>query len=406
MFDVIKIRQDFPMLQKKNPIIFFDSSSTTLKPYAVIEAVNDYYLNESVNAFRGDYDLAANVSRKYEEGRKKIAEFINADAQECVFTSGASASLNLVAYGYGRKFLNEDDVVLTSEVEHASSILPWMEAARLKKAKVEYIPLDSKGRITLENIKKVMHKRVKVLVIAQVSNVLGYINDIKSICAYAHQHNVIVVVDGAQSVAHMQVDVKELDCDFFAFSGHKMLGPTGIGVLYGKYELLNQLDTLEYGGGSNTRFDLCGNIKLKEAPYRFETGTPAIEAVYGLKAAVEYLQKIGLPKIEQYESTLRAYFIQQLKTLDNVVIYNENAETGIITFNIKNVFAQDAASYFNNHNIAVRSGQHCAKLLMEFLKEPATLRASIYFYNTKEEIDKFVEVCKNIDLASTIDIFF
>lgn len=406
MFDVQKIRSDFPMLNTINPLIFFDNSSTTLKPFSVIQAVSDYYTNESVNAFRGDYAIAAQVSTKYESVRAKVAQFINASKEECIFTSGASAALNLVAYGYGRKFLEKDDVVLTSEVEHASSILPWMEAVRLKQAKIEYIALDEYGRITLENVKKAMNENVKVIVIAQVSNVLGYINDIQAICAYAHEHGVIVVVDGAQSVAHMPIDVKQLDCDFFAFSAHKMLGPTGIGILYGKKALLEQCDTLEYGGGSNARFDLCGNIKLKEIPYRFETGTPAIEAAYGLGAAITYLETLGMNEIEQYESELRQYFITQLSQLDNVVIYNKEAETGIITFNIKDVFAQDAASYFSEHNIAVRSGQHCAKLLMKFLKAPATLRASIYFYNTKAEIDKFVEICRAINLESTLDIFF
>lgn len=410
MLDVWKLRQDFPMLQNKkmqnHPLVYLDNAATTFKPQCVIDAVVNYYENISVNAHRGDYELSYQVDTEYESTREVVAKFINAKKDEIVFTSGASGSLNLVAYGYGQKFLKPGDIVLSTEAEHASNILPWMKACEETGAALSYIPLDDEGKVTMDNVRSVMNEHVKVIAIAQITNVLGFNVPIKEICALAHEYGAIVVVDGAQSVPHMPVDVKDLDCDFLAFSSHKLCGPTGIGVLYGKYELLDKMNPFMLGGGSNARFDTCGNILLKNPPYKFESGTPAIEAVLGTKAAIEYLMKIGMENIARYERELHEYCIEKLSELDHVIIYNKHADAGIVTMNIKDIFSQDVATYFNSQGIAVRSGQHCAKLLLKKLNTSATIRCSLYFYNTKEDIDRFIEVCKSATVENCLNVFF
>ncbi|NBK97842.1 MAG: cysteine desulfurase [Erysipelotrichia bacterium] len=410
MLDVLKIRKDFPMLKNKSKkgydLIYFDNAATTFKPQSVIDAVVDYYTKYSVNAHRGDYELSFQVDTQYESTRECVAKFIHAQPKEIVFTSGASESLNLIAYGYGQQYLKAGDIVLSDEAEHASSILPWMKTCEEKKATLQYIPLDEEGRLDIEQLKAMMNEKVKVIALAQITNVLGYLAPIKEICQIAHAYGAIVVVDAAQSIPHMKVDVEELDCDFLAFSAHKMCGPTGIGVMYGKYELLQKMQPFMLGGGSNARFDMCGNILLKDAPYKFESGTPAIEAVLGMKAAIQYLTNIGMDNIHAYEQELKAYMLNKMKALDNVIIYNENNDSGIITFNIKDVFSQDAATYFSDHGISLRSGQHCAKLLMHKLNTSSTLRASVYFYNTKAEVDAFIEVCSQINKHTMLDVFF
>lgn len=405
MLDINKIRNDFPMF-KNTDVVYLDNAATTFKPQTVIDAVNNYYTKSSVNVHRGDYELSYQVSNEYEETRKVVGNFINADAKEIVFTSGASASLNLVAYGYGRKFLKKGDVILSTEAEHASNILPWFKVCEETGAVIEFIPLTEQGECTVESFKKVMHDKVKVIAMANVSNVLGYIQPIQEICEIAHEYGAIVVCDGAQSVPHIPCDVQEWGVDFLAFSAHKMCGPTGIGVLYGKYEYLQMMDPFMLGGGSNARFDICGNILLKDAPYKFEAGTPAIEGVLGLKAAVEYLFMIGMENIRDYEKELRMYAVNQLKEFKNIKLYNADAETGIITFNVDGVFAQDAASYLSSKGIAVRSGNHCAKILIEVIQASETIRSSIYFYNTKEEIDRFVQACSEITVENCVGIFF
>ncbi len=411
MFCVDTIRKDFPMLQNKSnkghDLIYFDSAATTFKPQSVIDAVLTYYTKYSVNAHRGDYELSYQVDTIYENTRQKVADFIRAKSKkEIVFTSGASESLNLVAYGYGQKYLKEGDIVLSSEAEHASNILPWMKACEMSKATLEFIELDDQGRINIDAFKAKMNDKVKVVALAHVSNVLGYLVPIKEICEIAHSYGAIVVVDAAQSIPHIAVDVQDLDCDFLAFSAHKLCGPTGTGVLYGKYELLQMSDPFLFGGGSNARFDMCGNILLKDAPYKFESGTPAIEAVLGMGAAIDYLQAIGMDAIHKYELALKAYFVEKLQELDTVEIYNAESDSGIVTFNIKNIFSQDAATFFSDYGISLRSGQHCAKLLMDKLNTSSTLRASIYFYNTKDEVDRFVEVCKMINEETLLDVYF
>ena len=408
--DINNIRKDFPLLSRTmmdHPLIYFDNAATTLKPQCVIDAVTGYYTQMGANAHRGDYELSAMVDDAYEAARKTVARFLHAPSEkQIVFTSGTSAALNQVAIGYAQHMLKEGDVILSSVAEHASSILPFLRAAKKCKADVEYIALDEEGRITMENVKAALHERVRMIVLAQVSNVLGQIAPIKEICELAHRRGIIVVVDGAQSTPHMPIDVTQLDCDFFAFSAHKLCGPTGVGVLYGKMELLKQCEPLYLGGGSNARFDACGNLQLKEVPFCFESGTPPIEGVLGMKAAIDYLQHLSMVAIHRHELQLRNYMIEKMKQMDHVVLYNETAQSGIITFNVKNIFAQDAASYFNSNGIALRSGQHCAKLLVEFLGTSATLRASVYLYNTKEEADRFLEVLKGCTMENCLNIFF
>lgn len=408
MINIKKIRKDFPMLDnvmmQGHKLVYFDSAATSLKPTCVIKAMEEYYTSYTSNVHRGDYDLAALTDKNYEGTRKVVADFINCKVSEVVFTSGTTAAINLVAFGYVLKYLDKDDEIIINEAEHASNILPWYEVAKRKEAKVVFAPLNDEGKVTLENIKKVVTSKTKFISIAYVSNVLGVANEVKEIIAFAHQNNIVVFVDAAQAAPHKKVDVKELDCDFLAFSAHKMCGPTGIGVLYGKYEMLDKTDSLLLGGGMNAKFDNCQNVLLKKPPYKFEGGTPAIAEVIGFKKAIEYLSDIGMDNIEQYEKELKQYAINKLNGLDNVIVYNANNDSGIITFNIKDVFCQDAGTFFNSKGIAVRSGHHCAKLLPNHLHVIGTVRASLYFYNTKEEIDEFVEVCKHG--GDFLDAFF
>lgn len=408
MFDVKKIRKDFPMLNKKNNegknFIFFDNASTTYKPRQVIDAVVDYLSNSTANSHRGDYDTAFAVDNIVDQTRQVVANFINSEKDEVIFTSGASMSINLVAYGYGIKHLKKGDEILLTQAEHASNVLPWFKVAESTGAIITFVPLTEDGHLTIENFKKSISNKTKIVAIAHVTNVLGYLIDLKEITRISHLHGALVVVDGAQSVPHFKTDVKELDIDFLSFSSHKMLGPTGLGILYGKYELLSDMDPLMMGGGMNARFDMCGDIDLLNPPLKFEAGTLNLEAIFGFKAAIEYLNELGMDNISNYEKQLHNYAITELKKIDNVTIYNPNADAGIITFNIKDVFAQDAATYFNSKGIAVRSGQHCAKILIDFLNTHATLRFSTYFYNTKEEIDVFIDAVKSS--GDYLDVYF
>ena len=404
------LRDDFPILKRKmmgHPLIYMDSGATALKPRCVIDAVSAYYTQLGANAHRGDYELSAEVDQRFEDARDTAAAFLHAaDRREIVFTSGSSAALNQIASGYVLPRLQEGDVILSDVAEHASSVLPFMRAARQKGARMEYIPLDEQGRITMDNVKKAIHERVRFIVIAHITNVLGQQAPVQEICALAHAQGITVIVDGAQAAPHLPVDVQQLDCDFYVFSAHKLCGPTGIGVLYGKKALLDACEPLYLGGGSNARFDACGNLQLKETPFKFESGTPAIEGALGMKAAIDYLQALGMADIHAHEQQLRAYMVAGMKQMDHVILYNEEADSGIVTFNVRNVFAQDAASWFNANGIALRSGQHCAKLLVDFLGTSATLRASLYVYNTKAEIDRFLEVLQGCTMENCLNIFF
>lgn len=400
-------RHDFPILKNTlmegYPLVYFDNAATTLKPQSVIKAVSDYYSYKSVNIHRGDYLLSYTVSQEYEETRALVAKLLNAKINEIVFSYGTTDSINMVAFGYFKQFLKSGDIILTTEVEHASNLLPWFYLKKEIGIEIEYVPLAEAGTFSLENYKKALHSKVKLVTLAGVSNVLGYLLPLKEIVGLAHLNGSLVVVDAAQVIPHQPFDVKALDIDFLAFSGHKMLGPSGVGVLYGKTDLLNKMQPVRYGGGSNASFQKEGEFVLKESPYCFESGTPAIEAVLGFKAAIKYLEKVGLKNIKVYEEALTSYFINKLKALPQVIIYNPESVSGIVSFNIKGIFSQDVASYLSTKGIAVRSGNHCAKILKNIIGVNDSLRASLYFYNTFTEVDYFIEVLKDVTLERVID---
>lgn len=406
MFDVNEIRKDFPMLANHPELIYFDNGATSLKPKCVIDAVNDFYMHHTSNVHRGDYAIAAQNDALYDETRKQVAKLINCNPDEVVYTHNVSQSMNQIAYGMGHDFLKAGDTVLISKVEHASNILPWFHLEQEHGIKVRYIPTDDEGNISIEEFEKCFDETVKAVSVAEVTNVLGSVQPVKQMCRIAHEHGAYMIVDGAQSVPHMPVDVRDLDIDFMGFSAHKMCGPGGVGILYGKKELLEKMTPMLYGGDMNARFYSNGEVILKDVPVKFEAGTPNIEGVIGTGEACRYLMQVGMDNIHQYEMELRAYFCEQLSKLDNIVIYNKDNLSGPIDFNVKDVFAQDAASYLASKNIAVRSGNHCAKLLHEVIGTDQTLRASLYFYNTKEEVDRFVKEAANITIENAIGIFF
>lgn len=404
-FDVYEIRKDFPMFENNPDLIYMDSAATSLKPQCVIDAVTSFYTHHTSNVHRGDYEIAALNDRLYDGCREKTARLINCDPGEIVYTHNISHSLNQVALGLAQQ-LKEGDVVLTSMAEHASDLLPWFTLQKEKGIRIEYVPTDIQANITVEDFEKAMHEGVRVVALAHVTNVLGSVIPIREIAAIAHRYGAVVVVDGAQAVPHMKVDVRDLDVDFYGFSAHKMCGPSGVGVLYGKKELLKQLKPVFTGGDMNARFNKDGEIILKDVPVRFEAGTPNIEGVIGMGAAIDYLMSIGMDEIEQYEVQLRAYFCEKMKQLDNIELLNPDNTHGPITFNVKGIFAQDGAGVLANRNIAVRSGNHCAKILHEITGTDQSIRASLYFYNTKEEVDRFVEATKEITLENAVGIFF
>ena len=406
MFDVNEIRKDFPMLVNHPELIYFDNGATSLKPKCVIDAVNDFYMHHTSNVHRGDYAIAAQNDALYDETRKQVAKLINCNPDEVVYTHNVSQSMNQIAYGMGHDFLKAGDTVLISKVEHASNILPWFHLEQEHGIKVRYISTDDEGNISIEEFEKCFDETVKAVSVAEVTNVLGSVQPVKQMCRIAHEHGAYMIVDGAQSVPHMAVDVRDLDIDFMGFSAHKMCGPGGVGILYGKKELLEKMTPMLYGGDMNARFYSNGEVILKDVPIKFEAGTPNIEGVIGTGEACRYLMQVGMENIHQYEMELRAYFCEQLSKLDNIVIYNKDNLSGPIDFNVKDVFAQDAASYLASKNIAVRSGNHCAKLLHEVIGTDQTLRASLYFYNTKEEVDRFVKEAANITIENAIGIFF
>lgn len=387
-------RDDFPMLNKD--IIYFDNGATSLKPKCVIDKIKDYYENYSANAHRGDYDISFKVDVEYENAREEVMNFINAKKkEEIVFTSGTTDSLNMIAFGFFQKYLEPSDEVLISTSEHASNVLPWFRLSKLIGCKVNFIPLDEDYHVTLDNVKKSITPNTKVISIAGVTNVIGDVRPIKEITRLAHERDIFVVVDGAQSVPHIKTDVQDLDIDFLAFSGHKMLGPTGVGVLYGKYEFLNDLEPVRVGGGMNESFDTVDSVYYKEIPTRLEAGTPNIAGVIGLGEAIKYIKKVGIDKIHEREIYLRNYLIEKLLPMEHIDIINLEADSGIVAFNVEGIFSQDVAYYLNKYNICVRAGNHCAKILKNAIGATNSLRVSLYFYNTETEIDEFVELLKN-----------
>ena len=399
MYDVKEIRKQFPMLNNKkmqgHDLVYLDNASTTFKPQCVIDGMNLYYTEQTSNSHRGDYDLMNFNDTMIIETRKTVAHFINSEPNEVVFTSGDTEAINLIANAFAKKILKKGDVIVLSESEHASNLLPWFEIAHDTGAVIEYVLLDNKGRITLDNLRKIMSNKVKIVALAHTSNVLGYTIDIKEFAKVVHSYGAYFAVDGAQSVPHVKVDFKDADIDFLAISGHKMCAPTGIGCLIGKYELLQMMGTFKVGGGMNVSFEKDTSMIPYEAPVKFEAGTQNISGIYGLKAAVEFLESIGIDEIHKHDQELCEYAISEMEKIDDIIIYNKDAKNGIITFNKKGIFAQDEATLFNSKGIAIRSGQHCAKILKDYLGCIATCRMSTYLYTTKEEIDAFLDVLRN-----------
>ena len=388
-----EFKKDFPIYEKYPNLVYLDSAASSLKCKAVIDKLDHYYNRIGVNVHRGVYRLSYEATDLYEGARETIAKFINCDFEEVVFTRGCSSSLNLVALSYGMENVNSGDEVLVTELEHHSNLIPWMNVCKKKGATLKYIPLTKDGRITVEAFKSVITDKTKVVAINNVSNVMGYIAPIKEIVEIAHEYGAVVSVDGAQAIPHMKVDVRDLDCDFYSFSGHKMCGPTGVGVLYGKKHLLDKMEPIEFGG------DMADEVfkhyaTYKDAPYKFETGTPIIAEAIALADACLYLEKVGYDYIAKHEHELKELALKELLEIKGIEIYNPTCETGIITFNVVDVHPHDAASVFDKNDVCIRAGHHCAQPITHFLGQMATLRASFYFYNDTEDVKKFVETVK------------
>ena len=385
--------KDFPILD--TGVVYFDNGATTLKPNEVIESINNYYKKYSANIHRGEYYMSFKASDEYEYTREIVKNFINANSkEEIVFTSGTTEGINLVVNGFFERFLKQGDEVLLTKSEHASNIMPWQMLAMKRGIVLKYIPLDEDYKINIYTLKKMINKNTKVISIAGVTNVIGDVRDIKSISKIARNNKIYTLIDGAQMVPHMKVDVKYLDIDFLVFSGHKMCGPTGVGVLYGRYDLLNKIMPQKVGGGMNESYKE-GSIYFKKVPERLEAGTPNIAGVIGLKSAILYLEKMGMSNIEKYEKDLRKYLISELNKIPYVQIYNESSESGIVIINVNFKNTSDLALYLNKHNICVRAGNHCTKMLKDELGIDNTVRISLYFYNTKNDVDYLIKALKD-----------
>ena len=395
MIDVEKIRKDFPILDQivnDEPLVYLDNAATTQKPKAVLEAMNQYYQEDNANVHRGVHTLAERATASYEAARETVRRFINASSiKEVLFTRGTTTGLNWIGR-FAEEILEEGDEVLISIMEHHSNILPWQEACRKAGAKLVYVYLKD-GGLDLEDFRKKLTDRTKFVSIAHASNVLGVINPVQEIAQLAHEKGAIVVVDGAQSVPHMKIDVQKLDADFFVFSGHKMAGPTGIGVLYGKEQYLNQMSPVEFGG-EMIDFVYEQSATWKELPWKFEAGTPNMAGAIGLAAAIDYLEAIGMDAIERHEQDLIAYVFPKLQAIEGLKIYGSQdlaKRSGVISFNLGDLHPHDLATALDYEGVAVRAGHHCAQPLIQYLEVPATARASFYLYNTKEDCDKLVE---------------
>ena len=387
---------DFEILENRK-IAYLDNGATTQKPRQVIDAVERYYENSNANPHRGSYGLSIEATELYENARKKIADFINAkNAEEIIFSKNASESLNLIAYSYGLDNLKENDEIVLSIMEHHSNLVPWQYVAKKTKSNLKYMYINENYEITEDEIKEKITNKTKVVGITHVSNVLGTINKVKEIIKYAHEKGAIVVVDAAQSIPHMKIDVQDLDADFLVFSGHKMLAPLGIGVLYGKKEILDKMNPFLMGGDM-IEYVYEQETTFAQLPNKFEAGTQNVGGVVGLNAAIDYIQNIGYEQIEKKEKALISYAKQELLKLDFVKLYltpNEENHSSVISFNVKGVHPHDVASILDSENVCIRSGNHCAQPLMRFLGIDSTCRASFYFYNTKEDVDMLVNGLK------------
>lgn len=402
MFPVEQIRKDFPILAQQvndEPLIYLDNAATTQKPNHVLKALTDYYRHDNANVHRGVHTLAERATQQYEAARETVQAFINAPStKEVLFTRGTTTALNWIAQSFGELVVEAGDEIYLTPMEHHANIVPWQQLAKRKQAKLVYLPINIDGAVDLEKAAEIISDKGKILAICHASNVLGSINPIEELAKLMHEKGGYIVVDGAQSVPHLKVDVQHLQADFFAFSGHKMCGPTGIGVLYGKQALLEQMEPIEFGG-EMIDFVYDETSTWTELPWKFEAGTPNIAGAIGLKAAIDYLETIGMDAIEQHERALIDHVLPQLQKTEGLTIYGSPEvakRTGIITFNIDGVHPHDAATGFDMEGIAIRAGHHCAQPLMRYLDVPATARASFYFYNTLEEADQFVASLKKV----------
>lgn len=399
-WDVEKVRKDFPVLSQTvngKPLVYLDNAASSQVPQAVIDRGSKYLREEHSNIHRGVHYLSQHATTAYEAAREKIKRFINAkEAKECIFVRGTTEGINLVAQSYGRKFINEGDEILVSQMEHHSNIIPWQQIAEERGAKIRVIPINERGEIIIDEYENMLHERVKMVAVAHVSNSLGTVNPIKEMIASAHKFGVPVMIDGAQSVPHFPVDVQDLDADFFAFSGHKMYAPTGSGIIYGKREWLEKMPPYQTGGGM-IRTVSFGRTTFAPIPEKFEAGTPAIAAGIGLGAAVDYLNSLDFAAAAAYEHELLEYATRRLGDLPEVKIVGTAAEkASVISFTIEGIHPHDIGTILDQDGIAIRAGHHCAQPVMEFFDVPATARASFAFYNTREEVDKLADAVQKV----------
>jgi len=400
MLNINDIQKEFPILSrvvKGKPLVYLDSAATTQKPLAVIDAMDRYYRTYNANVHRGIYHISEEATQAYEGARDKVATFINAPAREgIVFTRNTTESINLVASSWGRSHLHRGDEILLSIMEHHSNLIPWQLISQQTGAKLRFIPLTPDGRLDLSELPKLLTARTKLVALTHVSNVLGTINPVAELARKAHQVGAVILVDAAQSAPHLRVDVQTIDCDFFAFSGHKMLGPTGIGVLYGKVNLLDSMPPYMGGG------EMINEVQLETATYRelpgkFEAGTPNVAGTIGLGAAIDYLSEVGLDEIHKHEKSLVGYAVEALKNLNDIEIYGPFPERGgVVAFNLRGIHAHDVSTILDEDGIAIRAGHHCTQPLMRWLDVAATARASFYLYNTKNDVDRLVESLKKV----------
>ncbi|EAF2263583.1 cysteine desulfurase [Listeria monocytogenes] len=400
MIDIQKIRADFPILAQEineKPLAYLDNAATSQKPKQVIEALTHYYEFDNANVHRGVHTLAARATDAYESARGKVAKFIHArEVAEIIFTRGTTSAINLVVDSYAEANIEAGDEIVISYLEHHSNLIPWQQLAKRKGAVLKYIELEEDGTISVEQAKKAIGEKTKIVALAHVSNVLGTITPIKEIAAIAHQFGAVILVDGAQAVPHMEVDVVDLDADFYAFSGHKMMAPTGIGALYGKRELLDAMEPTEFGGEMIDFVELYDST-WKELPWKFEAGTPIIGGAIALGAAIDYLAEVRLANIHAHEQALASYAIEEMSKIEGITIYgpkDASKRCGLVTFNIEGAHPHDIATILDEDGIAIRAGHHCAQPLMKWLDVSSTARASFYIYNTKEEIDALIDGLK------------
>ncbi|MGJ5712412.1 cysteine desulfurase [Staphylococcus auricularis] len=397
--NVSEIKKDFPILAQQvngHDLVYLDTSATSQTPSQVIDATSDYYERYNSNVHRGVHTLGSLATDAYESARETVRRFINAKYfEEIIFTRGTTTSINTVARSYGDANVEAGDDIVVTEMEHHANIVPWQQLAKRKNANLKFIPMTDDGELDIEAVKETITDNTKLVAVTHLSNVLGTINDVKAIAEIAHEHDAVISVDGAQAAPHMALDVQDLDVDFYSFSGHKMLGPTGIGVLYGKRQLLQEMEPIEYGG------DMIDFVEKRDAtwtelPTKFEAGTPLIAEAIGLAAAIKYIDQIGFDAIHEHEKALTTYAYDRLQEVDGLEIYGppKDRRAGVITFNLKDVHPHDVATAVDTDGIAVRAGHHCAQPLMKWLNQSSTARASFYIYNTTEDIDKLVEALK------------